>query len=399
MATTGDAYCHALHRQPVHQDQPDSLRVLTGNRTVCCLNVLPPHVWLRLRDLELCFHHCGNDACHCDQMHQWWSEICTFLSEKLHHHERLQCIELKINFGEHNTLWEIEKLLSSLKTFPPLAGVRLEGGTSLTMSLQKAAIHGTLEEVMNIFKAYGQRLTSPRKPSTTFSKGGSFPFERLPTEIQTVVLSHCTLVCAPKSYPLYALADKSYSCCGFCSADQCFCRSINLDPQWVSYSTACQCSPPRTSPLFAVNSTVRRLASELFYGQNKFVCEGTMTTISEQIDTVKPVYLALIKSISIRLAPSGHTPDDVSIYHASQRQKLLELLQKIKSRFSSTRLALHFDVLPSWCLRNSGCDLVYAQHFKNVKVTTDLGDRVETVLDTFTGYDNRARWNLPPRTR
>jgi hypothetical protein len=107
-----------------------------------------------------------------------------------------------------------------------------------------------------------------------------FPFQKLPQEIQDMVLVNTSLVSPPHRgikmlVPEYAEGSLP-KCCGQCGPGlRCWCPTV------AAYSPTCECNPS-TSSLFLVNHAVRAQSQEIYCTHNTFnLGEYTLESLSE----------------------------------------------------------------------------------------------------------------------
>lgn len=125
-----------------------------------------------------------------------------------------------------------------------------------------------------------QVLPSAISPSAETYNQRVFPFVKLPSEIQDLVLAKTSLVSPPQRgiqtlVPAYA---EIRGCCGKCGpGPRCWC------PAEAAYSPTCKCNPS-TSSLFLVDHAIHVRSQDIYYTHNTFNLGGhTLDSLSKEI--------------------------------------------------------------------------------------------------------------------
>ncbi|KAK2755095.1 hypothetical protein FQN54_006624 [Arachnomyces sp. PD_36] len=215
-----------------------------------------------------------------------WKIICESLSKRIPSGRLRLSIECFVQNCETQ-----KSVLRPLLRLPKLCHLRLNSGISDT-------------GIEKVSKSIADSLI------TRPYNGETFPFERLPPELQQMVVSHSDLVAKRRvgSNPkkrlesargvtidskgqLNPVAD---SCCGTCDESDIWCWcNVNGNGK---YSTSCSC-PRFTVGLFSANKHIAQLAFRAFYGENQLHINGLPTEITSTLSSIPSQHLRYVKRL------------------------------------------------------------------------------------------------------
>lgn len=166
-------------------------------------------------------------------------------------------------------------LLDLASNLPPLANVRIHIKASLdgvSLLWNSHRLDQWKRDTKIVIGASGRKLTN--KPLSPFQ------FERLPVELQIMVLSYTSLALTFKTRGGIALCAKLPGiawCCGTCqdvfdveypslpSHSRCWCN------RGLCYSSSCACRQYLTHPLFSTSHAMREKVLEVAFSENRFL--------------------------------------------------------------------------------------------------------------------------------
>ncbi|KAF2878387.1 hypothetical protein BDV95DRAFT_601042 [Massariosphaeria phaeospora] len=155
-----------------------------------------------------------------------------------------------------------------------------------------------------------RQCTSSQPASTESPPDSSFPFERLPYELQMNVLSHTGLVITPHSLGmdrvdiLWIRVEERPrpligGCCGTCNTSNfasCLCHSNYKE----TISTTCMCER-LPDCLFRVSRNFGKMAHRTFYSLNQFYVTGELFEMLQHVENMPSRNLGLVKSFCVDL--------------------------------------------------------------------------------------------------
>ncbi|KAF2669806.1 hypothetical protein BT63DRAFT_469447 [Microthyrium microscopicum] len=301
--------------------------------------MLPPVAWKYIQSLSL---EAGaeddeENHGHFDDQLKYWQDACAWLATVLKYHHR---DDLSFTFRFSTGLQTESELIQLLVA---LSVARLPALSTIRFVVKSQAFDykpDIQHRIKHLLSTHGQALLSER----FHTPKSSFPFSKLPLEIQSMVLAQTNLISEPQSANsdlcYLKVSKKSHGCCGYCGGrnyrnpprnrypllagfltfstdEDCFCGN-----QILTYSSSCRCNLQRSSPLFAVNSSIRQEALRIFYIHNPCKASGSALRVLNRLKSIHPDHLHLIKDLRINYGssitwteeelkhPSGYNTDD-----------------------------------------------------------------------------------------
>jgi hypothetical protein len=237
----------------------------------------------------------------CEGQSELWN-ICGYLSDKLPAYQVAVNYCIRLQWNPHH----IRKLLEPLSALPPLLSLRVQAREPnnpsefvdyldderafrwLCRRFERKQFSGALwgEEVQT-------KLT--QQPQT---KGWEhFPFSLLPSELQTLVLSHSDVVSPSKCGVQFIHC----GCCGYCNDGaqgfSCWCS------RGGNYSSTCVCYPSE-SGLWAVSRSVRNECERVYYTHNIFeLSNPAVDGLAADVSVIPAVTLRSIHKLRLGISP------------------------------------------------------------------------------------------------
>ncbi|KAF2807407.1 uncharacterized protein BDZ99DRAFT_79698 [Mytilinidion resinicola] len=243
----------------------------------------------------------------CEKM---WQDVCMLLS--------MHCTPFQLDLGFEcyvKDLHTAKIVLASLKQLPSVRNLRLKLGNRRTFP------DSSKEAMSRLLKSTVEDLT--RTPPTVQTdkriSDASFPFLKLPVELQMMVLSHTGLVFTNGVERFHhistdvrgiRLAGRGMTdamlngCCWACNISMPYtsmpcCKCICNREDRVQYSSTCVCNR-NAAALFTVNRHISALAVETFYGRNQFyIRDSAVKRIWETFTKIPQNHLRHIRSLLI----------------------------------------------------------------------------------------------------
>ncbi|KAF2667444.1 hypothetical protein BT63DRAFT_456740 [Microthyrium microscopicum] len=187
-----------------------------------------------------------------------------------------------------------------------------------------------------------------------------FAFTRLPFEIQSMILVQTELVAdsrpaspgIPISGNFKALSTCDRQCgatkslnrpdCPECPDSGCYCMTTSL-----KHSSSCIYNPLHSSALFAVDSSIREQALQIYYRQNLFRLSGSAFEVLRELKSVPKERLYLVRNICVDYESSDF-PSRNHSEPTDDWERLCALLHLICKNFNLQRLNITFNFNASW---------------------------------------------------
>ena len=180
----------------------------------------------------------------------------------------------------------------------------------------------------------------------------SFPFERLPKELQVIVFEYCVL-------PRTVICNGHFSrlCCRRCTDSLEICCCITKG----AYSSTCVCFPPPVT-LLRLNRSLSETACRVLFSQNLFVLRGGLRSMISFLSNLPSAEASQLRRLQIVLERHNY-PETVITKMWEQ------LVSMIETRLQLASLELHVDLADS-----------ISEHLPPVPPIDILRQRLEYIL-------------------
>lgn len=293
-----------------------------------------------------------------------WSQLCQQLGRRIAPHR----VSIEVGLVRSNCLNFVASIIASLEQELPRL-FRISFSISLSHTVPRD------ENYWKLFRTL-RSTTAKLVNSSEIQRVGSFPFMKLPYELQYKILQQTDLqhldcfdvnvgyvqhvlgatlpkiqstnIGPPEGVLMSRLSDfrrKYRVCCGNCItppppihdlyvSHQCRCKRIinHAGAHPCTWSTSCTCQTTPTS-LFTISKYFRQIALDVYCTQNQFVLCGTSRAIKSELRRI-PRYLPLLR----RLVLDIRRADSPGYSFNSDFQPWLELLVFLRDEATPSAL-------------------------------------------------------------
>ncbi|KAF2670103.1 hypothetical protein BT63DRAFT_424062 [Microthyrium microscopicum] len=399
--------CRTLYHDAINMFYSEnSFKICTKKMNNWLSRSLPPLAWMHLKILEVEFADMHEPVYSFDEKLDEWREMCLVLSTVLKYHKRSD-VRITFSLAGTKSTHEVQTLLDAVLSagMAPFKSVQFLVGPWTTGPFEW--VHGLAcgmprrntrwncpdrDNIKALLKTYSHAMIV-NTATPTCNPQSSVSFSNLPVEIRLKVLSQTELA-VRSQLPISGKFKKISECCGQCggkrhevfsSRSLCFCDS----DYYLTYSSSCRCNPIRSSPLFAINRSIREQAFEVFYKQNQFIVSGSALEVLRQLESIPRYRLDFIRHLHIKfdnnpLYRSIHEPPKLLKEDCRGMPSLFKLMSSDfnmkSSKISITLNAFGDDYWLRSIGRPSSCRAL--KRFYDLLVSYGL-DKVPVSIDTF----------------